>query len=335
MIAAMWFEELLGFPENGGPHAVRERLELSGDQLRSKVNGRVVGCGRLEVLSLAELRSRGAGAGLVGSGSRSQVREHIGGVQALHADSVNAGALFQAASQFNLLEMAHPSVTPEGGVGIYQNDHTQGPACAIACGGGTVYRNYFVPLGDQLGQTAHRQVDCLAALGERLGNEGDRLWTMRNGYALATSAGLQEISERLATSDDSERDSLRAALRIGVQWDVEVTQSNAGHAVTQVYGSALPVGYSDHGSAAWEPFARLILEASYEATLWAAALNAQASGCDKVFLTLLGGGVFGNERAWILDAVDRAISRVPVQDLDLIIVSYGQSNPHIRGWLEG
>jgi hypothetical protein len=335
MIAAMWFRTLLGFDENGGPDAVRAQLELRGEQLRSKVNGRVVGCGRLEVLSLAELRTRGGDAGLEGTGSRAQVREHVGGVQGLHAVAENAGALFQAASQFNLLEMTGPSVTPEEGVGIYQYDRTQGPACAIACGGGTVYRNYFVPLDDQLGQTADRQIDCLAELGARLGNDEDRLWTMQNGYALATRDGLQEITERLATIGESERDSLRAALRVGVQWGVEVTQANAGHAVTQVYGSALPVGYRDHSSPVrmWEPFARLVLEASYEATLWAAALNAQATGCKRVFLTLLGGGVFGNDIAWILDALDHALARAPVQDLDVAIVSYGQSNDDVQAWL--
>ncbi len=52
--------------------------------------------------------------------------------------------MFQVASQFNLLEMISPNVTPDDGIGIYENDPTQGPACAIACGAGTIYRNYLV-----------------------------------------------------------------------------------------------------------------------------------------------------------------------------------------------
>jgi hypothetical protein len=48
------------------------------------------------------------------------------------------GSLFQVASQFNVLEMVSPDVGPEAGVTIYENDHTQGPACAIACPAGTV-----------------------------------------------------------------------------------------------------------------------------------------------------------------------------------------------------
>ena len=44
------------------------------------------------------------------------------------------------ASQFNLLEMTGPEITPEDGVTRYAHDRTQGPACAIAAGAATVYR---------------------------------------------------------------------------------------------------------------------------------------------------------------------------------------------------
>jgi hypothetical protein len=64
----------------------------------------------------------------------------------MHQSPKNAGALFQVASQFNLLEMVLPRVTPEHGVTRYAHDHTQGPACAIAAGAATIYRNYFVPV---------------------------------------------------------------------------------------------------------------------------------------------------------------------------------------------
>ena len=53
---------------------------------------------------------------------------------------------------------------PEDGVDRYEYDRTQGPACAIACGAGTIYRNYFVPIDGDIGQTAHRQLNGLADL---------------------------------------------------------------------------------------------------------------------------------------------------------------------------
>ena len=69
----------------------------------------------------------------------------------MHQDPQYAGALFQVASQFNLLEMTSPDVTPEDGVTRYAYDRTQGPACAIAAGAATLYRNYFVPNGGSEG----------------------------------------------------------------------------------------------------------------------------------------------------------------------------------------
>ena len=93
---------------------------------------------------------------------RLSLREVVADVKHLHQQPSNAGALFQVASQFNLLEMAHPTITPEQGVGIYEGDETQGPACAMAAGAGTIYRNYFVVVNGHPGQTTTSQIDCLA-----------------------------------------------------------------------------------------------------------------------------------------------------------------------------
>ncbi|MEZ6067612.1 MAG: hypothetical protein R3B90_18315 [Planctomycetaceae bacterium] len=41
-------------------------------------------------------------------------------MQRLHANQGLANSLFQVASQFNLLDMASPGMTPQHGVGIYQ-----------------------------------------------------------------------------------------------------------------------------------------------------------------------------------------------------------------------
>jgi hypothetical protein len=50
----------------------------------------------------------------------------------------------------------------------------------------------------QHGQSASRQIDCLSDLGATLGNAEERLWGMRNGYALASRDGLIEISDLTA-----------------------------------------------------------------------------------------------------------------------------------------
>ena len=323
----MWFEALTGFRE-ASPRQVRENILVDGDMLKSLVNGNIMTFGRLETPSLAELRERVRSGGH--DAGKISVREVVADVQGLHADEFNAGALFQVASQFNLLEMMHPNVTPEHGVGIYENDRTQGPACAIAAGAGTIYRNYFAVANGQTGQSAKNQIDCLADIGEALDNTGNRLWEMRNGYALASRGGLIAIADRLGKSTEKERDDLRKLLRIGIQWNTQVTLGKARHTVSQAYCSALPIAYCRHALNLWEEFASLVLEASYEATVCAAILNSRERGSHKLFLTLLGGGAFGNAADWIIKAIQRALNLYEHFDLDVAIVSRGSSQQCVQ-----
>lgn len=323
----MWFQALTGFSEES-PQQVRENITLADNVLNSRVNGKVLICGELETPSLAELRRRVHSN--TNTGGKISVREIIANVQHLHADESNSGSLFQVASQFNLLEMVSPDVTPEFGVGIYERDPTQGPACAIAAGAGTIYRNYFAVVNGQTGQSSYNQIDCLSDIGVALGNSENRLWKMRNGYVLASHEGLTEISSRLRGASERELDELRQLLRIGVQWDTQVTLNDSSHTISQAYCSALPVAYSPHSSDLWSEFARLILEASYEATICTAILNSVRNGNNRVYLTLLGGGAFGNETEWIMGGMQRAFNLYKDVDLDIAIVSYGSSNQAVR-----
>jgi hypothetical protein len=320
-----WFRALTGFDEHT-PDQVRASLVLNGTTLTSLANGRSWECGTLSTPTLAELRAECLRSTVTGPIS---VNEVVADVRSLHVDSTNAGALFQVASQFNLLEMAHPDVTPEEGVAIYGRDLTQGPACAIAAGAGTIYRNYYVPVQGVIGQTQRGQLNCLAQIGAALGNEDHSLWSMVNGYALPLSHALAQINEQLGNLTDSDTDELRSLLRIGLQSDTQVTLEERIHTVTQAYCSAMPVAYSKGSPAEWEPFARLILEAAYEATFCAGAINAKRTGNRNVFLTLLGGGVFGNDQKWIIDAIARSLALYSNSGLTIRIVSYGRSQPAV------
>ena len=326
-----WFEQLTGCSEDS-PEAVRRTIHVEGDRMTSTANGCVFGCGRLSTPMLGQLWQEVTALG--GPSRSNTVRERVADVRLLHADAGNAGAMFQVASQFNLLEMVSPDVSPEDGVGRYELDHTQGPACAIAAGAGTIYRNYFAEFDSGVGQTKLRQMDCLKELGGALGNEGGRLWRMENGYALASAAGLEAIAEDLAVCDESQRHALRSLLRVGVHDDVQVTLEGCEHHVSQIYCSALPVRYSEHSAVSWEPFARLILEAAYDATLCAARRNMARTGSRRVFLTLLGGDAFGNDRTWIFDAMRAALQLHAGAGLEVEVVSYQRSNPHLTEWLE-
>ncbi|MEM6377973.1 MAG: hypothetical protein AAF705_07155 [Bacteroidota bacterium] len=326
----MWFEALTGFKEES-PTQVRRLLEVKGPFLNSLVNQRSYRFGRLETPSLTDLRNRNKSF----TGSRKlSIQEIVADVKDLHQIPENAGALFQAASQFNLLEMVSPEVTPERGVGIYEYDRTQGPACAIACGAGTIYRNYFVPVNGRIGQSATNQIDCLAAIGRVLGNTDGQLWEMKNGYALASKSGLETINLKLKTLDKAAYEKLKGHLRIGVQWETEVTLNTNRQQVTQVYVSALPVGYSEQAIDLWESLAHLVLDATYEATFWAAIENYHNTGNNKVFLTLVGGGVFGNDFSWIFSAIVKAVKKFSHQPLDVYLVSYGHSSEQVQSFIK-
>lgn len=329
-----WFERLTGFTEDGYA-ATQSRLRVEGDELVSTVNGKRYGIGELTMPTLGELRTRVDPA----RGERSSLSVMVGDVGPMHSDPANEGALFQVASQFNLLEMVHHDVTPERGVTGYAGDPTQGPACAMSAGAGTIYRNYLVPVGDRIGQTADRQLDALAgvgaALSELIGQPVEELWQMRNGYALCTRRGLAAISYLLDGAPEDLIDGVRQKLAIGLHRNVEVTRPDAeARRVSQAYCSALPVGYSSESMADWELFARLVLQASYEAVLLAAVEQAVAGGSNKVLLTRIGGGVFGNAEEWINDAIDRAVGIVADAGLDIRLVCYGGVDPQLQALVD-
>jgi len=113
-------------------------------------------------------------------------------------------------------------------------------------------------------------------------------------------------------------------LAIGLHQNVEVTESDApsGQSVSQVFCSALPVAYTGLALALFRPFATLILEAAYEATMLAGVIQSTNGGSNVVLLTLLGGGAFGNPPSWIFPAIRRATQSVRQFSLDIRIVSH-------------
>lgn len=332
----MWFESLFGFAEADW-QSTQAQFSLDGSNLRSRANGRSFEVGRFSTPNLAELR-----AGARKHGRRGDVRvshDAIGDVLELHSRSENRGAMFQVASQLNCLEFAGPNVVPEDGVTGYAHDATQGPACSLAAAAGTVYRNYFAPVGDQIGQRADRQIDTLADLSAALGRP-NQYFTVRNGYTASDAARLAALDAALAHHD---RKHLLDLVRIGVQSGVGVdfsrrfVEPGTPTTVSQAFCSAISCGYVRGVSLdAWTPLATLVLDAAYEATLWAAIHDArEGAGSGKVWLTFLGGGVFGNRPEWIGGAIRRALKAVAGFDLDVHVAHYGSVNPSMRQLVDG
>mmetsp|Transcript_124598 Transcript_124598/g.398974 ORF Transcript_124598/g.398974 Transcript_124598/m.398974 type:complete len:498 (+) Transcript_124598:107-1600(+) len=319
--------------------STKTRFRFDDGVLHVRDTGASFHVGSFELASLEELYARRRA---LGGGSRSASASasappklsfrHAAGAGAGDAqlEPGNAGAVFQVFSLFNCLETT-PTSPPEEGVSRYAREATQGAVCAATCPAATVFRNYFV---NGSGQAGGQQLDCLEGIAQVLGNNEQHLWTMSNGFCLPTKADtIPRLSRRLKF-DKELAERARQQLQVGVHWDTEVLGGE--HRVCQVFCSALPVGLVKRvKSTDWEPFAALVLRGAYEATLAAAALlSAQRAGTRvPVFLTLLGGGAFGNRQKWIMEAIEAALVKFRDEPLDVVLL-HPKEVPKDRCWQE-
>eukprot|EP00981_Chlorochromonas_danica_P005194 scaffold1046_cov162-Ochromonas_danica.AAC.24 len=296
-----WFNELFGLAEPKLLSAVHSNFVLSPkhDCIMSLANGRVYQVGSFSTPTVADLRERALQMLSLRAYRRVSLEvDHLLTGDILEWHHNHPFATFQAASQFNCLDFPQQTCTPEDGITHYASVRSQGQSCALACPGGALYRNYFLPVWDedkqcfQSGQSADLQINNLALLEEALGNREMGYWNVRNGYINVESKDkLLELAERL--SSPSAQRLFRDKVQLGWQEDVE---------------------------------------AAYEGTLWAGILNMmqhekddhpRGNKCREIFLTLLGGGVFGNEISWISDSLLRALKSVR-SDLSTISTSSPQ-----------
>lgn len=349
-----WFKTLFGFLEEGSYESVQCKFDVNFEdgKLRSLVNDKVYQVGKFTTPSLSDLRALGRTSIATSiSGMVQFSYDHVVQGDVLLEHAKFPGAVFQAASQFNCLEFSNWKVTPDHGISGYSTDPTQGPACALACAAGTVVRNFFADVqthaankataaktSGSLGQRKDSQINTLDALEVALNNNQEAYFSIHNGYTF--SQGAEPLARLSAVIEASKQnppgglayDELLSRVKIGLHEDVGVTFRNRfeivdiweGLTVTQAYCSAVSCAYSGISSAHWASLARLVLDAAYEATLWAGVLNAlritpqggetgsfpapsQAYKHD-VFLSFIGGGVFGNEPEWIGEAIGRALA---------------------------
>ncbi|MEM6929327.1 MAG: hypothetical protein AAF602_20480 [Myxococcota bacterium] len=326
-----WYASLFGVAETDRAPALGFRVD--GERLVTP-DGRSFGIGRFAAPRLDELRAHARSVGE--SGELRIVHEAIGDVLELHARPENAGAMFQVASQLNALEFPSPSTVPEDGVTGYAGDPTQGPACALAAAAATVYRNDFLPVDGHVGQSERHQLELAADLEAELKHH----FFVQNGYLLSTPDRIAGLEATLADRDHAAWCDL---VRIGVQSRVEVTFAQrfvapeAPQHVSQAFCSAAACGYAPSVSPThWAPLATVLLDALYEATLWAAVIDrAEGRGTGKVWLTFVGGGVFGNAPRWIAHAIRRAVDRARGFALDVHIAHYRSLDPRYVRLVDG
>lgn len=349
-------------------------LRKRGQILFSKENRASYDVGSFTMPSLSELRHKASKLGLdrpppkrgvmnftstrrtnVAAPTTSLDHLAIGDVFDMHSDPKFAHATFMAASQFNCLEFPSPRCTPEEGVTDYEYDYTQGPSCALAAGPATVFRNYLVDWkhGDNnvVGQSEHHQINNLEGVLQSLDVPNVAIYsdlvTVTNGYTESTNRNLCKLNQRL--SDPEIRAMAEAQLRIGWHKQVEVpwahgmtyedrftlANTKKKHYVTQAFCSALSCGYSRADIDMWELFATLVLDATYEAVLWAAAIDAaNNAGSGTVILCALGGGVFRNKKEWIASAIGKAVVKCQYAGIHVIVAHFERVDAEFQNMID-
>lgn len=316
-----WFKELTGFDEEHY-NSTKNNLNISWGVLHSIFSPNTYLVGEFSDVSLGELKYEFPP--VQNKQTLITLSEIVDDVQSLHLS--HPDATFQVASQFNALEMVSPEISPLYGVTRYEWDLTQGPACAIACGAGTIYRNYFLETEYLNGQDEHHQLNLLEDLEDSIKG----FWEMKNGYLLIDEENLEMVNRIISDASEKEYEELQNLVRIGSQQNTQVTLNNSTHTVNQIFCSALPVSYNDIDEEKWEVFAKFILEAMYEATILQSMENYLMTNSNKIFLTLLGGGAFGNNVNWIVDSISKVLTKYKHLPLDVQIVSYGESNKEVQ-----
>jgi len=277
--------------------------------------------GRFEPVAIGTLRERVAAARAAGASGKSarlwvfdgvSPATDIGSLQA----TAGQGTLFQVASQFNCLEAPGPRLVP---VKWYVTDPTQGPRASVSAFPATLLRHYAAPGPDGKRFTqvdGAPQIDLLADVCD------PAVARVQNGYLGAAVTDPKALVSALETRFDAIRVGVHDAAQVvlGYNWYGAV-EGSAQRRIGQVFTSTVAGGV--YGGAAlgphvFEATCQTLLRAAYLGTLLAAA----SLGRDRVVLTLIGGGVFGNPIELIWDSIQWALDQAqPLlsRDLDVIV----------------
>lgn len=252
-------------------------------------------------------------------------------VGAMQADPNNIDAVFQVASNFSALEPTGITHYTEIGITGYISDLTQGPFASISAAPGLFYRMYGIfydPAKEprEWRQTKKHQIELLG--GGLTYPHLKKVFPITNGYV--NYRDYTEALEVPLTKKDYEE------IRIGYHRDIQVLYGFTTHnsqydvddknqMINQVFTAAIDFGNLNakfKNNPAVIERAKALLDAAYEGTLLAAATNKKK----KVFLTLIGGGVFGNDISWIADAIRKQKNIIKDYGLDVTLIVYKYSS---------
>jgi hypothetical protein len=360
-IPSGWFKNVFGFDEDVANFATTQKASFNvkrsaSDHILMTVKTKEIDIGVFRYVSVQELLGAASAntnaMSVFGFDLTTNLKYYTmaSTSRAIHINPSYHDSIFQVASQFNALEMENPAQTPQDGITIYHADRTQGPACAMMCPFGTLYRNYFcMPSASTNEQPADKSVNgnpqtgIDAAVDGSVNNQINTLTelmkvdscfnnlTFQNGYIFVNDKPqLDDINKYL--SNPVNFWNAMMAIKYVIQEDTPVVNAAGDdgkimdHKVSQIYCSAYPVAYDHTSGTSPEDFyllSSMILHAVYYSTLaYAVSRITPDEPRKKVFLTRVGGGVFHNE-AYIIDtAIYNAVSHFIAYPIDVYIVGY-------------
>jgi len=120
---------------------------------------------------------------------------------------------------------------------------------------------------------------------------------------------------------DSEWNSKGLGIRSWTGSSLAVNDPN--QIITQIFTSAQNLKRLGRGTA-WDDFAKMLLDAAYEGTVYAADL----AGCKKLYLTLMGTGVFENDMSWVVNSIVKVKELIIQSGMDVTLVVFdGKKDP--------
>ena len=238
-------------------------------------------------------------------------------------------SMFQVASNFNGIETIDETATPdsEDFTTNYIYDHTQGPGASVSAGPAAIARVFaaFYDESKPAGEWAQRGLDHQI----NMLSDVSGYYNVINGYVVNSVNGSDQTQPLMDTSEEYVN-SIAGKVKLCVHENADVTFGaryydddendymavlKEPHRINQVFTAAMNLRQGPNGKANQmlqdsPAKSRVLLRASYVGS-YLAAVN---TGCESLYLTLIGGGAFGNDLNIIFDEIIYAHKKIGLDE---------------------